>query len=344
MVGYNYFGPGSYALLSLANNSDYVIKDMGDTPMAVSDNFQVEQIVADIENLCNSGCNGIIVWLPIEALYVNVGEICAKYKVPFVLNDKIPMDPSILEQLQSNPYYVGAVAPANAVYGEGIANYAIDKGYKSCIIATASVGDPSDTPRLEAFKKTFEAAGGTIIDTLYSETGADAQTKLENSLIVNEPDFIYGTGSDYGIAAVDALSNMQMDNVAVLTSGLDSQALQYETEGKIEMISGDFWVAGYFSAVLLEAYLHGNQLKDKDGNVPYVDNILPFEVAPEQYELYKAVYLDNNCYSKEETEALVNGTYDQFIEAINAYSLEERAKAKVADGTIDASLLEAAGL
>ena len=63
-----------------------------------------------------------------------------------------------------------------------------------------------------------------------------------------------------------------------------------------------------------------------------------------KYELYKAVYLDNNCYSKEETEALVNGTYDQFIEAINAYSLEERAKAKVADGTIDASLLEAAGL
>ena len=29
-VGYNYFGAGSYALLSLANNSDYAIAHMGD--------------------------------------------------------------------------------------------------------------------------------------------------------------------------------------------------------------------------------------------------------------------------------------------------------------------------
>ena len=143
---------------------------------------------------------------------------------------------------------------------------------------------------------------------------------------------------------MNALNNAQLDDLPILTSGLDSQALDYEVQGKIEMINGDFWIAGYFSAILMEAYLHGNQILDADGNVPLIDDIMPFEVKPEQFDLYKAIFLDNTPYSQEETEALVNGTYDDFVNAVYSYNLEERAAAKVADGTIDASLAEAAGI
>ncbi|MBQ9031406.1 MAG: sugar ABC transporter substrate-binding protein [Parasporobacterium sp.] len=342
-IGYNYFGPASYALLALANNSEYAIEYMGDTANGVSDNYQIEQIVADVENMCNSGCDGLIIWLPVEALYITVGDICAKYEVPFVLNDKIPQDPEILAHLQENPYYVGGIAPANAIYGEEMANYAIEHGYMTTIIATSTIGDPSDTPRLERFKEIYEAAGGVILDTLHCESTDDGIMKIENSLVVNDPEFIYGTGSDWGVCAVEALKNQDME-APVLTSGLDSQALEYEKEGKIEMISGDFWVAGYFSAVLMEAYLHGNQLLDADGKVPHIENILPFEVPGEQYELYKAVFLDNHCYSQEETMALVNGTYEEFYQAIQDYSIADRAIARVKDGSIDAAIVEAAGI
>ena len=94
----------------------------------------------------------------------------------------------------------------------------------------------------------------------------------------------------------------------------------------------------------MEAYLHGNQILDEEGNVPLIDDIMPFEVKPEQYDLYKAVFLDNPVYTQEETQALVNGTYEDFINAVYSYNLEERAAARVADGTIDASLVEAAGI
>ena len=143
---------------------------------------------------------------------------------------------------------------------------------------------------------------------------------------------------------MNALNNAQIDGIPILTSGLDSQALDYEVQGKIEMINGDFWIAGYFSAILMEAYLHGNQILDEEGNVPLIDDIMPFEVKPEQYDLYKAVFLDNPVYTQEETQALVNGTYEDFINAVYSYNLEERAAARVADGTIDASLVEAAGI
>ena len=342
-IGINYFGPASYALLALKNNSEVVAGYMGDTATSVSDNYQIEQIVADVENLCNSGCDGLIVWLPVEALYTTVGDICAQYEVPFVLNDKIPQDPEILAALEENPYYIGGIAPANAVYGEDIANYALEQGYMTTLIATSTIGDPSDTPRLEAFKEIYEAGGGEILDTLHCESTEDGTSKIENSLIINEPEFIYGTGSDWGIAAVNALNNSDMA-IPVVTSGLDAQALEYEAQGKIEMINGDFWIAGYFSAVLLEAYLHGNQLLDENGKVPHIEFIMPFQVPEEQTELFQTIFVDNFCYSQEETEALVNGTYEDLVRAIEEFSIPERAAAKVEDGTIDAALAEAAGI
>lgn len=345
MIGYNFFGPGAFALLTLANNSDYVITDMGDTPLAVSDNFQVEQIVADVENMCSAGCDGVLIWLPVDALFTTIGEICARYEVPFALADKFPTDPAILEELRQNPYFIGGVSSDNVAYGKGMAEYAIEKGYKTCLISTSSIGDPSDTPKIDAFREVFEAGGGEILDILYSETSTDAQAKLESSLIINNPEIIYGPGSDYGIAAVGALDTMQMTgDVSVLTSGLDLKVLDLEKEGKIELVTGDYYIAGYFTAILMEAYLRGNQLLDEDGNVPVLTNIPPFEVSMDKYDLFQAVFMDNNCYSAAETQALVSGSYEDFVQAIQDFSIENRAKAKVAEGTIDAALLEEAGI
>ena len=344
-VGYNYFGPGSTALIALANNSQYAIEQLGDTALSISENFQPDALVGDIENLCNSGANAVLIWNLLPGSFVNLGDICAKYEVPFVLNDKIPDDDEVFAQVKENPYFIGAVCPANAIYGQQIAEYALDKGYKTCLISTASIGDATETPRIDAFKETFEAGGGEIVDILYSETEGDAQQRLESALLGADVDFIYGTGSTYGIAAVGALDTLGMTGeIPVLTSGLDSQALEYQEQGKIELITGDYWVAGYFSALLAEAYLRGNQFLDAEGNVPIIDDIAPFEVPASQFALFKAIFIDDTPYSPEETEAIVNGTYDEFLDAIHSYSIEERAKAKYAQGKLDASMLEEAGI
>lgn len=343
-VGYNYFGSGSYALLSLANNSKYAIEAIGDTAQGVDDNFSVEAMVSDIENMINAGCNGVIVWLPADALYLTVADICADHKVPFVLNDKIPSDSAILDELRQNPYFVGAVSPANDVYGTSIAEYALSQGYQTCIVSTAAVGDPSDTPRLEAFQAAFTAGGGTILDILHADSSDGAPQQIEDALVANpNPDFIYGTGSDYGTAAVTALANAGNTTAAVLTSGLDSQVLEYEADGKIQMVNGDYWVAGYFSAVLLLNYLHGNPIKDASGNVPVIDDIEPFVVPTEALDIYKKCFIDEYCYSAEETQAMIGLSYDQFIQTVGEYSLENRVQAKYTAGKVTADEVTAAG-
>lgn len=285
-----------------------------------------------------------IVWLPADALYLTVADICAQHKVPFVLNDKIPSDSAILDELRENPYFVGAVSPANDVYGTSIAEYALAQGYKTCIVSTAAVGDPSDTPRLEAFQKAFEAGGGTILDILHADSSDGAPQQIEDALVANpNPDFIYGTGSDYGTAAVTALGNAGNTTAAILTSGLDSQVLEYEARGKIQMINGDYWVAGYFSAVLLLNYLHGTPIKDADGGVPVIDNIMPFEVPVAALDIYQKCFIDEYCYSAEETKAMLGISYDEFVQTINDYNLENRIMAKYAAGKVTADEVTAAG-
>lgn len=327
-IGYNYFGSGSYALLSLANNTKQVIEAFGNEAMGMDDEFNVEKIIQDVENMISSGCDGLVIWLPADSMYETVANMCAEAKVPFVLADKIPQDETIKAKLMENEYFAGAVAPANAVYGEMLADYAIAQGWTKCFVSGPAAGDPSDTPRIEAFTEKFESAGGTIYTETHADTADAALPQIENALTAySDIDFVYGSGSDYGIAACQALQNMGID-AKVLTSGLDSEALDLLQDGTyMEVVNGDYWVCGTFAALILQNYLDGTPLVDADGNPIWIDDIQPFEVPAEQFDLYKQCFLDNTCYSNEELQSLSGIGYDAFVEALHNYSLDERLTA-----------------
>jgi len=349
-IGVNCFGSSSYALLTLSNNSKKVFSVYGDKTTVSDDNYQVDKIVQDIENMIAKGVNGLCIWLPADSLYEQVAKTCEENKVPFVLVDKIPTDPKIAKEIKSNPYFVGAVSPANDVYGDQIAKYALKQGFKSCIISSSSVGDPSDTPRLEAFEKTFKAAGGTIADELHADAADAAQGQIEDSLVAHpDVDFIYGVGSDFGEAACSVLKNQGNTKIKVMTSGLDSQAVDYLSNGQLELLSGDNWESGILAAVMLENYLDGKPLKDANGNVPYITDIQPFTLTSKQCTLFKKVFISNFCYTNDElknmrTKNNPNFNYDAFIAASKSFSFEERAKALSSAGVVTKDELSAAGL
>lgn len=333
-IGYNYYGVGSYALTTLANNQQYVIDAFGNEGQGMSDDFQVDKIVQDIENMISSGCDGIVVWIPADNLFETVISLCEEAQVPFVLADKVPSDEAIIEKLMNCEYFAGAVGPANAEYGTLIAEYALEQGYTSCIISTGAQGDPTDTPRIEAFTEAFEAGGGTIEQTVYTDSTDNIQPYTENALIAYpDVDFVYGTGSDYGIAACAAISNQGLD-AKVLCSGLDSEALNLlaDDTSAMEFVNGDFWISDTMATVALQNYLDGTPLLDADGNAVWVDDIMPFEVSAEDYDDFQNCFIDNYCYSYEEIQQMsgrynADFDYDAFLEVIDNYSLEERVAA-----------------
>lgn len=95
----------------------------------------------------------------------------------------------------------------------------------------------------------------------------------------------------------------------------------------MEFVNGDFWISGTMATVLLENYLHGNPIKDADGNPVWVDDIMPFEVSADQFADFKACFVDKSCYSTEEIQAMNGISYDEFMNIIKNYSLEERLAA-----------------
>lgn len=349
-IGINCFGSASYALLTLANNSEKVFEVYGDGVTVSDDNFQVDKIVQDIENMISKGVDGLVIWLPADSLYETAAKLCEENKIPFVLNDKIPGDEAIAEKIKANPYFAGAVSPANAVYGQQIAEYALDAGYKTCITSASSVGDPSDTPRLEAFTKAFEAGGGEVKAELHADAADAAQPQIEDALIANpDVDFIYGVGSDFGIAGCAVLENQGNTDIKVLTSGLDSEALNLLESGQLELLSGDNWISGIMSAVVLENFIDGNALKDADGNVPYIEDIQPFELESSQIGLFRKCFIDNFCYTDDELKAMrvkenPDFNYDIFMENVANFSFEERAKALCDAGVVTQDELTAAGI
>lgn len=346
-IGYNYFGTGGYSLAALANQSQVVLDYCGDESTSTDDQFSVENIITDVENMISSGCDGVIIWLPAEPLYKVVGQMCEDAGVYFVLNDKVPQTQEVRDFLNSCEYFAGAVAPANAEYGAAMANYALDQGWKTCIATSSAEGDASDQPRLDAFKKVFEAAGGEILAEVHSDTTADSLPNIQDALIAcDEPDFIYGVGSDYAITACTALEDYPMYDTQVITSGLDKEALGLLLDDTCPLvtINGDYWIAGYFSAVILQNACEGNKLTDAEGKAIWVDDIMPFEVSETSYPLYEKYFLNESVYTKDETVAMIGISYDEMMTIIHDYSLENRLMAKNAAGIISDAEMQEAGL
>lgn len=345
-IGYNYFGTGGYSLAVLANQTQIVLDACGDESVSADDQFSVETLIKDIENLCAAGCDGVVVWMPAEPLYAKIVEICENAGVYFVLNDKVPASPEVKDLVTSSEYFAGACAPANAVYGEILANYALEQGWKTCITTSSAEGDATDQPRLDAFKAAFEAGGGKILAELHSETTADSLPAAQDALVANdEPDFIYGVGSDYAINACTALADYPNYGTKVISSGLDKDALALlnDENSPLVMLNGDNWICGMFSAIMLQNALEGNMLKDAEGNVIWVEDVMPFEVSPEKYPLFEKYVINESTYTTEEIQAMVGITYDEMMEIIDNYNLDNRLMAKYEAGIISAEEMTAAG-
>jgi ribose transport system substrate-binding protein len=349
-IGYNYFGSASYTLMTLANNSGDTLKALDVEYIASDDKFSLEQLVTDVENMIAAGCDGLVLWLPTDTLYATVTEMCKEAQVPFVLNDKLPMDESLIAQISENPYFVGAFGVKNAQYGVALANYVLEQGWKACFITSSNVGDVSDTERMDAFKGIFEAAGGKVFTELHASSSDEALPQIEDALTAygEQIDFIYGVGGDFGNAACSALENYKggESGLKVITTGIDQGTLDNFDAGTIAMVNGDYFVNGIVSVIAMVNYLEGNHLVDASGKSPWIYNTASIDINADTNAVFRKVFTQRLCYSDDELRNMTYAynagfKYADLEAAIMNYSFSDRVAAAVKAGVITAD--EAAG-
>lgn len=345
-IGYNQLVTGDFALDALANNMETAIEGLGCEAMGVVAGGSMEQMVTDIENMISSGCDALVLWLPIDSLYLTVAQMCEDAGVYWALADKLPSD-ELLEQLYTYQYFVGGIAPNNYSYGQSLAQYALDQGYKSAYILAPGIGDGTATPRIEGFTKVFTEGGGTILGEAHTDDSNEAVTQAEDMYLTygDQADCILATGaSTFGTAALTILEKYNDHDLKILTGDLDQTILNsMADEDYVASDAGDYWVSGVFASVMVVNALNGN-IWDDGGHVPALMDIPSFVVPAEQLDLFNNYIVGKSLYSGDELKTMVGITLDEYKKTVEAYSLESRFIAKNAEGTISDEELAAAGI
>ena len=335
-IGYNQLVTGDFALDSLGNHTKDAIEAGGYEAVQAIANGSLDQTITDIENLIQSGVDGLVLWLPIDTLYITAAEKCEAAGVPFVLADKLPVDESILEELKGYKTFVGGIAPNNRAHGENAAQVALSNGWTKGLIIAPGVGDGTATPRIEQFKETFEAAGGEILGMVQTDDSNEAVAKMEDLYLANpDAQFIFATGaSTFGTAALQCLQKYNDHETKIITCELDSTIIDSMTnDDYVISDTGDYWICGYLAPVILMNYLNGTPF-DMDGGIPVVSEVPSFSIAPEYVNFYQNHLLTDGIYSADEIKDMIGISFADFEAKFMAYSLPERAIQKFNEGKV----------
>ena len=348
LIGYNQLVTGDFALESLAANTKYGIEGLGNRSMCVIAGGAVEQTVTDVENMITAGIDGLVLWLPIDSLYLTVAEMCESAGVYWVLCDKVPTDPALLAQLNEYEYFCGGITPDNYSYGVAMAEYALSQGWSKAYVQAPGIGDATGTPRMAGFKDTFEAGGGQILGEAHTDDANEAVTQAEDLYLAygDEVDCILATGAaTFGSAALNILQKYNDHRVKILAGDLDQTILNsMATDDYVAMDTGDFWVCGTFASVMLINALNGNMLRDADGNAAIISNVPAFGVPAAYLDLFNKYIVGSPLFSNEELETMIGVSTSEMENIVASYSLESRFQSKYEQGIISADEMAAAGI
>lgn len=343
-IGYNQLVTGDFALDTLAGNMKRSIEAAGYTAQLVCANGAIDQMITDVENLIASGVDGLLLWLPVDSMYLTVAEKCEAANVPFVLADKVPTDSSIMDQLMTYKSFAGAVAPDNRNNGKICAKVANDNNWTKGLIIAPGIGDGTATPRIDAFKEDFK---GTVLGEVHTDDANEAVTKTEDLYLANpDAEFFFCTGaSTFGTAALTVLEKYDDHDTKIITCELDSTIIDSLTKDDYVVSDlGDYWICGYLGGVIITNFLSGTPITQADGSAPNISDVPAFTVTPAYVDFFEK-HIEGDCiYSDEELQAMQGISLDDFEKIIQDYSLPERALAKYKEGTVTAAELDAMGV
>jgi ribose transport system substrate-binding protein len=328
--GYNNFGQGTWVLDLLEKGATYALESVGMKIRVVNNEFTVDKLIADAQNLIASKVDGLLVWSVADTLYPSFSRLCQDAKVPFVLGERYPPDDNTTDMLRKNPYYVGAIGTPDVTNGEMIARAVLAAGHKSVIIIAAAVGDTVHDNRIKGFTDIFEAGGGKVLGIAHCTDPSEAVQK-SNDLLTAYPDVdcLYGLAPSYSIGALNAMEGRGI-MVPIYATDVDPLVLKAIREDKILAANGgaaEYCMA--FAAMLLVNYLDGHPILDENGQAPMTDGLKTVYVTRDNLDAYEAHWINSYAFSPEEFKKLCwrynpDVTWKDYVDMIENYSFETR--------------------
>lgn len=331
--GYNNFGQGAYPLDMNEKETTYALKSVGMNIKVANNEFTVDKLITDAQNLISSKIDGMIVWSASDTLYSSFNNLCKTSKTPFVLGDKYPLGENTKKMLRENPYFAGAISTQDADAGAQLAKRALKDGRKTAIIVAAAAGDTNHDLRVAGFTKAFEQGGGKVVGVVHCADPSEAVQKSNDLLTANpKADCLYGSGGDFSMGALSAMKSTGI-KMPIYGTDIDPNVLKAIKTGEVIEANGAAgpYCAGIAGTLLLN-YLDGHKITDASGKA-FMSNGLKFvTVTKATADTFEKYWLKGHPFKASDFKALCyrynkKVTYKDYEKFLNTYNYTNRVAA-----------------
>lgn len=350
-IGMNSFSPGMYAFDAMTNVAKIGTDGIGNELTVYADNFNPDNILADIDKMISSGCDGALWWGILDAFMANGSDIFNEGELPFALYDTMPTEQATIDAMKTMEYFAGCVGADNYRCGTDMGEFAAAQGCTKAIVFADIVGSTNWNTRAQGFMDAFTAAGGEILVCSNVDTSSNAHVEAANNFVSTYSDFdcVYG-GSKYAYAMYSALeaADRSTEDVKLFSTDIEPETLASVADGKFAGLNGGHWISALASFCMLQNMIDGHPIRDAEGNGAFL-TVKTVPVTPETCELYDKCWIQNQPFSFEDVQHLLyrynpDVTLQDFIDFCENYSFEGVVKAKLDQGLITAEEAAVAGV
>lgn len=331
--GYNNFGQGAYPLDMNEKETTYALESVGVDIKVANNEFTVDKLITDAQNLIASKVDGLIVWSASDTLYSSFNDLCLSSKTPFVLGDKYPLSEDTKAMLRENPYFAGAISTQDADAGAQLAERALADGNKTAIIVAAAAGDTNHDLRVSGFTKAFEQGGGKILGVVHCADPSEAVQKSNDLLTANsDADCLYGSGGDFSMGALSAMQSTGI-KMPIYGTDIDPNVLVAIKDGDVIEANGAAgpYCAG-IAATLMLNYLDGHPIKDENGQAPMSNGVKFVTVTKDNADDFEQYWLNGHPFTPDDYKNLCyrynpEVTWQDYVDLLENYNYENRVAA-----------------
>ena len=296
-VGINIWGSGVPVMDAFVNEAKYSLGVFGCTSSVASDDFTADKELANIQNFCSAGMQGIVMMGAAVATVPQMAQVCMNAKVPFVMYTQIGADADREKIAANNPYYVGAIDSNMVVEGKTVADMAIAAGCTKAVVIGGNIGDNNMDQRSQGFSDEFKAKGGTVLAEARCTDASECATKAEDMLSAHkDADCLYAMVGDYIAGSLSAIDNLGMtEQMKIYLSCVDKASAEYIQKGTVAGGSDGINLASLLAPTLLINYLDGHPITDASGKAPRLQT-LPISVSKDNVDAYMSVFCSDTAH------------------------------------------------
>ena len=253
----------------------------------ISANNTAEETISAVESLCSKGVDGIIT--ANTKGFQSWASICEENGVWYSIMLGCLEDADDQEFAATCKYFLGSLGNLDYSFlGEAYAEFTIDQGYESILVAAPSRGMQTQADQMvAAYEAALDAAGIS-----YSETRSsfgELFTSVAAELAANTYDVIYCPLSMMNFAVSNVYANDLVGTTQVMGHGLSEDLEDARSAGVVSMFSDNFTSGIGVNFALVANAIEGNHYADWPQDT-YVNITSPcFIIRDEaEYELYSA--------------------------------------------------------